>query len=213
MMTWTLIQKIIPAYELHGHILENVSPTKYPGVTIQDDQRWGSHISSTTRPSRPSASSGAAWRSATEKGNCVQSPCSPISWVCSHCMGSLHCKWDLGHWEGPTQSSKMGLQPTPPDIMRWHHAWCPRLASTPRTMQESSTGDVLQVPLWSCLHQLQLPAKIIRQQIELQTEQHLQLRHHIQQATIQTDVVLPQDHTRLERTAPGGCDSWVTGLF
>ena len=40
-------KKIIRAYELHGHILENVSTTKYLGVTIQDDLRWGSHISST----------------------------------------------------------------------------------------------------------------------------------------------------------------------
>ena len=58
-----------------------------------------------------------------------------------------------------------------------------------------------------------LPAKTIRQQIELQKEQHLQLRHSILQDTVQTEVVLPQDHTRLERTAPGGCDSRVTGLF
>ena len=41
-------KKMIPAYELHGHILENVSMTKYLGVTIQDDLRWGSHIRSTT---------------------------------------------------------------------------------------------------------------------------------------------------------------------
>ena len=47
----------------------------------------------------------------------------------------------------------------------------------------------------------------IRQQTELQKEQHLQLRHPILQDTVQTDVVLPQDHTRLERIAPGGCDS------
>ena len=51
------------------------------------------------------------------------------------------------------------------------------------------------------------------QQIELQKEQHLQLRHPILQDTVQTDIVLPQDHTRLERTATGGCDSRVTGLF
>ena len=88
------------------------------------------------------------------------------------------------------------------------------LANAPRTTLESSAGDVLQVPLWSCLHPLRLPAKTIRQQIELQKrKKKLQLRHPILQDTVQTDVVLPQDHTRLERTAPGGCDSWVTGLF
>ena len=41
-------RKIIPAFELHGRIPENVSMTKYLGVTIHDDLRWGSHISSTT---------------------------------------------------------------------------------------------------------------------------------------------------------------------
>ena len=41
-------KKIIPAYELNGHIIENISMTKYLGVTIQDDLRWGSHISSIT---------------------------------------------------------------------------------------------------------------------------------------------------------------------
>ena len=41
-------KKVIPAYELHGHIIEYVSMTRYQGVTIQDDLRWGSHISSTT---------------------------------------------------------------------------------------------------------------------------------------------------------------------
>ena len=82
-----------------------------------------------------------------------------------------------------------------------------RLANAPRTTQESSAGDVLQVPLWLCLLQLQLPAKTIRQQTELEKKQHLPLRHAILQDTVQTDVVLPQDHTRLERTATGGCDS------
>ena len=50
-------------------------------------------------------------------------------------------------------------------------------------------------------------------QTELQKEQYPQLRHPILQDTVQTDVVLPQDHTRLERTAPGDRDSRVTGLF
>ena len=36
--------------------------------------------------------------------------------------------------------------------------------------RESLAGDVLQVPLWPCLHQLQLPAKPIRQQTELEKE-------------------------------------------
>ena len=43
-------------------------------------------------------------------------------------------------------------------------------------------------------------------------EQHLWLWHPILQDMIQTDV-LPQDHTRLEQTAPGDCDSWVSGLL
>ena len=41
-------KKIIPVYEPHGHILENISTTEYLGVTIQDDLRWVSHVSSTT---------------------------------------------------------------------------------------------------------------------------------------------------------------------
>ena len=44
----TCKRKVIPAYELHEHILENVSMTKYLEVTIQDGLRWVSHISSTT---------------------------------------------------------------------------------------------------------------------------------------------------------------------
>ena len=61
-------KKVIPAYELHGHILENVSMTRYLGVTIQDDLRWGSHISSTSaRPTRPSVFSAATSRSATRR--------------------------------------------------------------------------------------------------------------------------------------------------
>ena len=41
-------KKIVPAYELHGHTLENVSTTKYLGVIIQDNLKWESHISSIT---------------------------------------------------------------------------------------------------------------------------------------------------------------------
>ena len=79
--------------------------------------------------------------------------------------------------------------------------------------QESSAGDVLQVPPWPCLHQLYLPARTIGQQAELQEEQHLQLRHPFLQDTVQTDVVLPKDNSGLEWTAPGGCDGRVTGLL
>ena len=82
-----------------------------------------------------------------------------------------------------------------------------QLANAPRTTQESSVGDVLQVPLWPCLHQLLLPAKTVRQQTELEKKEHLQPRHPILQDTVQTDAVLPQDHTRLEQPAPEGRDS------
>ena len=62
--------KIIPAYEIHGHILENVSMTKYLGVTIQDDLRWGGDPTSAlpqAKPTRPSVSSGETSRSATRR--------------------------------------------------------------------------------------------------------------------------------------------------
>jgi len=51
------------------------------------------------------------------------------------------------------------------------------------TIQRLSS-EFQQVPLRSCLHQLQLPAQTIRLQIELQKEQHLQLRHSILQDTV-----------------------------
>ena len=63
-------RKIIPAYEIHGHILENVSMTKYLGVTIQDDLRWGGDPTSAlpqAKPTRPSVSSGETSRSATRR--------------------------------------------------------------------------------------------------------------------------------------------------
>jgi len=37
-------KKILPAYKLHGHPVQNVSTTKYLGVNIQDDLKWGAHI-------------------------------------------------------------------------------------------------------------------------------------------------------------------------
>ena len=79
---------------------------------------------------------------------------------------------------------------------RYYNHGC--LANAPKMPQESSAGDVLQVPLRSCLHQLQLPAKTTRQQIELEKrKKHLPVRHPVLQDTVQTDVSLPQDHTRL----------------
>ena len=47
-----------------------------------------------------------------------------------------------------------------------------------------------------------------RQQTELEKK-----RRKKPAATTFHPVVLPQDHTRLEQPAPGGCDSWVTGLL
>jgi hypothetical protein len=41
-------KKITPAYELHGHTLENASVVKYLGVNIQDDLRWGPHVNAIT---------------------------------------------------------------------------------------------------------------------------------------------------------------------
>ena len=40
-------EKLDPAYSLHGHTLENVSTTKYLGITIQDNLKWENHITST----------------------------------------------------------------------------------------------------------------------------------------------------------------------
>ena len=81
-----------PVYELHEHILENVSMTKYLGVTIQDDLRSHQlyHKQSQQDPWFPPAQP--QDRQQEDKENCIQSPCSPISRVRSHCMGSLHCK-------------------------------------------------------------------------------------------------------------------------
>ena len=31
-------------YQLHGHAIENVTTTKYSGVNIQDNMKWGTHI-------------------------------------------------------------------------------------------------------------------------------------------------------------------------
>ncbi|KAL8602911.1 hypothetical protein ACOMHN_062606 [Nucella lapillus] len=41
--------KTTPAYELHGQTIENVSPTKYLGVNIQENMQWEFHIDSITK--------------------------------------------------------------------------------------------------------------------------------------------------------------------
>ena len=144
-----------------------------------------------------------------DKGNCVQSPCSPTSWVCSHCMGSLHCKQDPGHWEGPTHSCLQDGSPT--DTAR-HHALTPYLMPSTGQRSKNNAGELG----WTCstsatmVSSLSTPATCPNHR--QQKEQHLQLWHPILQDTIQTDV-LPQDHTRLEQTAPGDSDSWVSGLL
>ena len=53
------------------------------------------------------------------------------------------------------QSGKMGLKPTPPNIVRQLHYGLPGMASSSTTPQESPTGDVFHVPPWPHLHQLQ----------------------------------------------------------
>ena len=60
-------------------------------------------------------------RQQEDEGNSEQSPCSTDTWVCSHSLGSLHWKWDQLHRESQTQSGKMGLKPTPPNIVRQFH--------------------------------------------------------------------------------------------
>ena len=49
--------------------------------------------------------------------------------------------------------------------------------------------------------------------MELQKEQHKQLQHPLLQDTVQTDVILPRDHTQMEQPAPGNSGSQVAGLF
>ena len=78
-----------------------------------------------------------------DKGNCVQSPCSPTSWVCSPRLGSVHSKRDWGPWKDPTKSSKMGRKSPPPNIMCGLHPRPTRLASPATTLRESPSGDVL----------------------------------------------------------------------
>ena len=42
---------------------------------------------------------------------------------------------------------------------------------------------------------------------------HTQLQHPLLQDTVQTDVILPPDHTRVEQPAPGNSGSQVPRLF
>ena len=204
-------KKMIPAYELHGRIPENVSMTKYLGVTIQALLRWGSHISSTTNKANKTLG---FLRHNLKIGN------KKTKETAYKALVRPLLEYAATVWDPYAASEIEATEKVQRRAARWvssrhRQASCvntmldalARLANAPRTTQESSAGDVLQVPLWSCLLQLQLPAKTIRQQTELEKKQHLPLRHAILQDTVQTDVVLPQDHTRLERTATGGCNS------
>ena len=44
-------------------------------------------------------------------------------------------------------------------------------------------------------------------------EEHTQLQYPLLQDTVQTDVILPPDHPRMEQPAPGNSGSQVPGLF
>ena len=129
-----------------------------------------------------------------DKGNCVQSPCSPTVWDPTLQVRLLR------------RSNAEQQDGSPTDTAR-HHALTPYLMPSTGQRSKNDAGELSWRCSTSSIMVLSPSTPATCQNIRQQKEQHLQLRHPILQDTIQTDVVLPQDHTRLERTAPGDCDS------
>ena len=78
-------------------------------------------------------------------------------WVCSYSLEPMYRKQDQRHWEGPTQSSKMGKELAPTDIMHQHYNGPLEMVNTTTTPQESSTGDILQSPPCHNMWQFHMP--------------------------------------------------------
>ena len=62
-------------------------------------------------------------------------------------------------------------------------------------------------------HWFWIPTTANRNQIKPQKEQHAQLQYPLLQDTVQTYVILPPDHPRMEQPVPGNSGSQVPGLF
>ena len=138
------------------------TPKMKISVNTQENMQWGTHINAITNEANKIL--GFFWH----KGNCWQSPCSTIPWVCSHSFWPIYWKWGHCHGEGPLQSGKTCFKPALPKILCQHHHGLPGMADTTATSQESLAGDVLQIPPWPFLHRLQLFDKAIKQQTDLE---------------------------------------------
>ena len=203
-------KKIIPAYELHGHILENVNMMKYLGVIIQDELRWGTHISSTT--SKANKTLGFLRRN-LKIGN------KKTKETAYKALVRPLLEYAATVWDPYTASETQAIEKVQRRAARWVSS---------RHRQTSSVNTMLDALNWPTLQERRrrarlemfykfhyglvsinssyLPEPSGSRLSSRRKKTHLQL-HPILQNTVQTDVILPQDHTRLEQPAPGGRNS------
>ena len=138
-------KKIIPAYELSGHIIENVSMTKYLGVTIQDDLRWGGDptsalsLSSQAKPARPSVSSGATSRSATRRQRKL---CSKPLFAHFLSVQPLYGMPTLQVRSRPLRRSNTQQQDGSPTNTARHHALTPCLMPSIGQRSKNDAGEL-----------------------------------------------------------------------
>ena len=105
---------------LTGPALETIRTITYLGANILDDMNWGTHVHATANKANKTLcflQHNLKISDKKTKGNYVYSCCLADPQVCSCSFGPICWKWGQHDWEGLTQSSKIGFDPAPPNIL------------------------------------------------------------------------------------------------
>ena len=198
-------KKIVPSYHLHGHNLQNVRTAKYLGIIIQDNLNWGLYIDTVTRRNLNIGNK-------KTKETVYKAFVRPI------------LEYSATVWDPHSANDIKTIETVHRRAARWvsnkHH----------QTSCDNSIVDSLAWPtvqqcrkqrrlemFYKCHHRLvTIDSEYLPQPIENRSshrKNNTQLQHSLLQDTIQTYLILPPDHTRMEQPAPGNTGSQVPGLF
>ena len=189
-------ETIVPSYHLHGHNLQTTSTAKYLGENIQDNLNWGLHIDTITNKANKTLG---FLRRNLKIGN-------------KKTKETAYKAFAAQSWS--TRPHSANNIKTIEKVQRRAARWV-----TNRHHQTSCVNSIIDSLAWPTLkqrrkkldlkcfiqisppprhHWFWIPTTTNRNQIKPQKEQHTQLQHPLLQDTVQTDVILPPDHPRME---------------
>ena len=166
-------EKTTPSYHLHGQTLENVTTTKYLGVTIQDNLQWDTHIDTITKKANKTLG---FVRRTLKIGN-KRTKETAYKALVRPLLEYASTVWDpytaqeVNALEKVQRRAVKIMGYKPPYILRRNDPSVTGMALPTRSTAENTPGDVLQISPWPHLHQLKIPAQTFHQQTKQQNQQ------------------------------------------